>query len=83
MKNECTGNYKNTCEGCRALMKNGKCFQGNKLVKQVRHRCVFCKELLAEPKIVFASDPYDFEINDNDTKVWACIECRESRAGDV
>jgi len=49
----------------------------------MRHRCVNCGKLFDEKDIVFAPDPFEEEINENDTPVWECEKCREESAGDI
>lgn len=48
-------------------------------------QCVRCKEYFnsSDPDIKFAPDPYQAEINNNDTPVWECEHCREDSAGDI
>ena len=48
-----------------------------------KHKCIRCKNLFPESKITFAADPYNSEINNDNTEVWECEECRNNCAMDI
>jgi hypothetical protein len=54
---------------------------GNKMEKE-KHKCQneFCD---SKSEVTFAPDPFDEEINGNDTPVWECQDCREQSADDI
>jgi hypothetical protein len=56
------------------------------------HICTACRRLLPEWKdgdpwdgslVMFGSDPYASEINDDETEVWECMPCRMQSADDI
>ena len=48
-----------------------------------KHKCAACGRMFGEGEISFAPDPYNQEINDDDTNVWECSDCREESRGDI
>ena len=47
-------------------------------------RCIICGCSDSEKNpVTKAPDPYDEEINDDDTEVWECENCREGQAGSI
>ncbi len=57
--------------------------QEKQMQPETEHQCVGCRKLLPETDLVFGPCPYASEINDDDTPVWLCEECRQSRADDI
>ena len=49
----------------------------------LKHKCVCCKKMFSEKDIEYAPDPYSNEIDNDDTKVWECCECRNESADDI
>ena len=53
----------------------------NKKKKTARkHKCISCG---TTKNVTFGPDPYQSEINDDDTPVWMCDTCREESAMDI
>ena len=44
--------------------------------------CCGCKNSEKNP-VIKAPDPYQSEINDDETEVWECASCREESAMDI
>lgn len=49
----------------------------------MKHQCVMCDKWFDEETITFAPDPFSSEINDDDTPVWECDDCREERKDEI
>lgn len=47
-------------------------------------RCINCncKSTKKNP-VTKAPDPYNSDINDDETKVWECADCRQQSANDI
>ena len=42
-----------------------------------------CERCGTSINVTFGPDPYALEINDDDTPVWECANCRDESAGDI
>ncbi len=59
--------------------------KGSKSKKQdtKRSRAGVCKDCGGTENVRHAPCPYASEINDDDTPVWLCTDCRHERAQDI
>lgn len=47
-------------------------------------KCISCgRSNTKNNPVIKDSDPYASEINDDETEVWECIECRQESANDI
>lgn len=47
-------------------------------------KCIICERSSTKGNpVIKAPDPYNSEINDDETEVWECLECREESALDI
>lgn len=51
------------------------------LHSKLLHECYRCNEMRDD--CTFAPDPFNSDINDDETEVWECPSCREDSAGDI
>ncbi len=47
-------------------------------------KCVICGcSNTKENQVIKAPDPYQLEMNDDETELWECEQCREDSEGDI
>ena len=45
--------------------------------------CISCGEMFLYEDMIFGPDPFDSEINDDDTEVWLCESCHHESGMDI
>ena len=51
--------------------------------RRLRERCEWCDKLFPVGELSYGPDPYENDINDDDTPVWLCLPCAEDSAADI
>ncbi len=61
---------------------NGNVMETSEMAKY--HKCIRCGKRVSANRVdLYAPDPYEWDVYENDTKVWECEKCRESSVNEI
>lgn len=49
----------------------------------VQHECNACGKMFDEADLYWGPDPFQSEINDDDTPMWLCDDCYQASADEI